>query len=372
MASQMLSSRRDFIKVGAGITLVPGLLGWLPHLVAAEKTQGAIEPPQKVHRMAFLKVNGHSWWFGGYFAWFDEKAYGTNAGKKRLARFKNRFGGKLPFPNARMVKVWDPDPSKARNYASVFRDVEPVRTLDEALRDVDAVLIPDASGFGEDHLELVRPCLERRLPTFVDKPMARRLGDCIEMQRLSQKHNTPLMSFSTLRYSPLVYEAKKVYPDMKDVVHIKGGGIGHLFLYGIHPVELLCAFRGPGVVSVANVGTRDIEVIRLRYKDGPMVTATVFVRKAPSGYSSTHLTVFGRRGNLSLFLDKYIEMSHEGAFRGLGQFVQTIRTRKTPYPLSDTIEIIRILLAAQRSRREGGREVPLAEIAPDDQWIEEK
>ena len=46
----------------------------------------------------------------------------------------------------------------------------------------------------------------------------------------------------------------------------------------------------------------------------------------------------------------------------LDVFVHWLRTGKEPFPFSETVELMKLVIAGLRSREEGGREVLLSEI----------
>jgi hypothetical protein len=51
------------------------------------------------------------------------------------------------------------------------------------------------------------------------------------------------------------------------------------------------------------------------------------------------------------------------AFRGqLVSFIDYVRTGRAPYPFAETVEYMAVLIAGLRSRNQGSRRVPVAEI----------
>ena len=107
---------------------------------------------------------------------------------------------------------------------------------DEMIGKIDAVLVESLAG--EPHLERVRPFLEARIPTFVDKPFSCNLHDAIEMARLSKLYNTPIMSASSLRFAPEVVTASD---DLSSNETIQGA-----FVFGPAPLD-------PGTVSYTHL-----------------------------------------------------------------------------------------------------------------------
>jgi hypothetical protein len=58
------------------------------------------------------------------------------------------------------------------------------------------VLIASCNGNGSDHLTLAHPGLEKRVPTFIDKPMSFSIDQALQLLWLAHKHQTPLLSAS--------------------------------------------------------------------------------------------------------------------------------------------------------------------------------
>ena len=65
---------------------------------------------------------------------------------------------------------------------------------------VDAVWLGDASGFGEDHFDLVAPGLRKGLPTFCDKPIGGSVAGTRKILEFAREHKAPLMSSSLFRH----------------------------------------------------------------------------------------------------------------------------------------------------------------------------
>ncbi|HEY1448175.1 MAG TPA: alcohol dehydrogenase catalytic domain-containing protein, partial [Caulobacteraceae bacterium] len=64
----------------------------------------------------------------------------------------------------------------------------------EMAGEVDAVWMGDASGFGEDHFDLVAPGLRKGLPTFCDKPIGGSVAGTRKILEFARRHQAPLMS----------------------------------------------------------------------------------------------------------------------------------------------------------------------------------
>ena len=72
--------------------------------------------------------------------------------------------------------------------------------VEELAEQVDAVWLGDASGYGEDHFDLIAPALKRGLPTFCDKPIGGSVVGTKKILEFAKKNNAPIMSSSLFRH----------------------------------------------------------------------------------------------------------------------------------------------------------------------------
>jgi len=86
--------------------------------------------------------------------------------------------------------------------------VSPAASLEQVVDACDCILIlsPDDA---DRHLPLSRYALRLGKPVCIDKPFADKTRDAREMFELAAKFKTPLMSSSSLRFTPALAAAKK-------------------------------------------------------------------------------------------------------------------------------------------------------------------
>ena len=176
----------------------------------------AAEPPAKVYRIGVISAgirgkpqprNGHTWHFAQYF----HPAVDLDAVKKYLdpgsaemfrkyLRNPAHTFDQLPFRDTRITHYYDADPTVAGPFTEAFPGVRVARSLEEMVRQVDAVWLGDASGYGEDHFDLVAPGLRRGLPTFCDKPIGGSVAGTRKILDFARQHKAPLLSSSLFRH----------------------------------------------------------------------------------------------------------------------------------------------------------------------------
>ena len=124
------------------------------------------------------KTNGHTWHFAqGFHPQVNLAAVKKHLSAGPIELFEKYFRNqdihfaRLPFNNTKISAIYDADPASAAAFAEGFPGVEVARSLDELVKNSDAIWLGDASGYGDDHFELLAPCLQAGLQNFCDKPI---------------------------------------------------------------------------------------------------------------------------------------------------------------------------------------------------------
>jgi predicted dehydrogenase len=250
--------------------------------------------------------------------------------------------------DARIVTVWDPDRDAARQLAAVFGIERVTDTMEAAGDRIDAVIITD--DLTMQHQQRARPFLERGIPTYIDKPLSADPAEAASIVAVAEQHGTALMSCSALRFAVETAELRANPEQLGRIAFATTVCNGELVFYGIHALELAFAIMGPGVRSVYNVGQEKSSVVRLAYEDGRSLVLMVGEEIAPV----FQLNLYGSKGRQDI-----IVRDATGFYSNmLGKVVEMARTKQSPVPPRETLEIIRILAAAKQSLAEN-REITL-------------
>lgn len=270
--------------------------------------------------------------------------------KYLAAQAKEDFG----IPGVRVTHIWCENTGDAERIAKLSLIPHIVSRPEDLIGQVDAVMIPTDKG--HEHLDRALPFVDAGVPLFIDKP----LTDCEDHLRQFvewHRRGVPLMSSSAMRYA-------REFLDLRG----RAGEAGALRLltfttcmswerYGIHAMEAAYLFASPGGwTSVTNTGQEGRDVVHVRHASGlDVVIAAISDLYGAFG----QLTIYGTSGILAArFQDSF------QAFKAqLSAFVTWLRTGRTPYPFDETVELMKIIIAGICSRRDGGRTVPLSEIA---------
>ena len=218
---------------------------------------------------------------------------------------------------------------------------------------VDAALV--CSRDGAQHLRQAEPFLEEGLPVFVDKPFALDLDDANDMIALALESGAPVMSASGLRYADEFTTALDEINDA-EVVHANLVGPGELYFYGIHLSDMLNAAMGPGVQAVSDLAEVEFDLISVSFGDGRSASLQL-LREA---HGRHHGELFTAEGSVRFEIVEYTFYQ-----RTMQQFLAMIDNGEPPILYEDMLEALAVLVAADRSQRQGGRTVRLAELRSD-------
>jgi hypothetical protein len=274
-------------------------------------------------------------------------------------------------PGARVVAAFkggSPDieasATRIEKFTAEIRDVwkiELVDSIEELLRRVDAVIL--TSNDGRIHLAQAKPVLAARKPLFIDKPMTASVRDALEISRLARETGTPVFSSSSLRFTDDVL-AVKGDPRVQEVMGAMTWGPAtlephhpDLFWYGIHAVEILYTFMGPGCERVTRTNSAGADVVTGYWKDGRLGV----VRGNRNTASTYGQVVFGRKNIVSQPAQSSAP-KRSGYYGLVSAIVAFFKTGTSPVPIQDTVEIMAFMEAADVSKARGGAPVPLTEV----------
>ncbi len=243
-------------------------------------------------------------------------------------------------------------PERIGPYAAKLRSygVHLVGVPAELIGRVDAVMIESQQG--ARHAERAAPFLKARIPTYVDKPFAETTRQADSMIRLAERHGTPLMSCSSLRYDPEVQKAlalrqrngRIVSADVWTTATLHTGNPG-LLHYGIHGVEMLYALMGAGCRSVRCVSTPGADLVTGYWNDGRLGS----LRGIRDGEGGFGFAAHYEKGHYAAVIQGaafYTEM--------LKVVVAMFASRREPIPHREMREIVAFIAAARRSASANG------------------
>ena len=124
-----------------------------------------------------------------------------------------------------------------------------------------------------------------------------------------------------------------------------------LFWYGVHGVEMLYALLGGGCESVSRVHTADGDLVAGRWTDGRL---GMFYGHRGTTANYGYKAVLAGGVASEDFKADYVPL--------LREVVTFFQTRRAPVAVSEMIEVLAFMEAADESKRRGGAPVSLAEV----------
>lgn len=256
------------------------------------------------------------------------------------------------IPGARVTHIWTDHPNDAPRVATASKIETVVARPEDVIGKVDAVII--ATDDGNDHVRRAAPFVEAGLPVFVDKPMAINLPDLKQFVRW-QKSGAKILSTSGMRYMPEMEQVRENSSALGELRWVTSFTCKSWERYGIHALEAIYPLVGPGFVGAQTNRQEGSDIVHLTHRNGMQVTIAA-IDDAYGSFGAVH--VYGTKGQLALTLrDTY------AAFRGqLVAFIEMLRTDQSPFPFTQTVELMAVLIAGIRSREQKGRVVLIEEI----------
>jgi len=249
--------------------------------------------------------------------------------------------------------------NRLEGFAKTIRDeygVEIVESIDALLAKVDVVLLESVDG--RPHLAQVTPVLKAKKPVFIDKPLAASLEDARKIVELSKSTGTPIFSTSSVRYVGDVPQMRAI-DSIGKVTRVQANYqlniIEHhpdLFYYGIHGVEALYSVLGTGCDRLTRKVTTETDVTTCVWKDGRVGVYNALLK---AGDKQPVLMLTGTKGAANT--------TSTGTYDGLiPKIAEFFHTGKSPVAVTETLEVIAFMTAAQISKDKGGAEVRLQDL----------
>jgi predicted dehydrogenase len=243
--------------------------------------------------------------------------------------------------------------SRVAKFTAQLRDefgVKIVDAPDAVAEAVDLLFITAVDG--RTHLDYVRKTISARRPTFIDKPLAVNSRDAAEIFRLGEQHDVPVMSCSSLRHAEALEAALAddslgaiVGADVFGPMNIEPTQ-GGLYWYGIHSVEILNRVLGAGCSEVKATTTENHDLVTATWPDGRVGS----VHGLRGAHHKFGVTIHRAKG--FQFIDAAAGRRSWYATM-LDAILRSLPHGRSDVDPRDTLEIIRLIEAANESRGNG-------------------
>ena len=264
----------------------------------------------------------------------------------------------LAGPGLRVTRLWGANPEQARAKALETGIDEVVDAPEQAMQDVDAVLV--LNRWGPDHFAPAMQAVDRGLPLFVDKPLCDDPQEAITLVRAASAAGVPLLSASAVRYDRAVRRLIERLPDLGRTRSIMFTLPQIWQLYGVHAVDVMHAIFGVGAEDVTSIRGELADVVTIRWPDGRVGIAN----QAREAWTGMICVALGENGwtHADMHLADTIDGFPRMYLEVIGQFLAMLETGEQPINNAEMVDVIRVVAAAERSATSDSRRVPLSEM----------
>jgi len=321
--------------------------------------------------------NGHTWHFAQYLhPTIDLDVFGklvdpgsADFFRKYVRNPKFTFD-QLPFPDTHITHYYDADSQVAAKFTEAFPGVQVATSIEDMVEQVDAIWLGDASGFGDDHFDLIAPGLRKGLPTFCDKPIGETPAGTRKILEFARQHQAPLMSSSLFRHewgaeaALRKRDSGELGPIQFVIASVQGGySESGWMVYGQHPAWTVITLLGPGVEAVSMYARENTCHALVTYPD--RMPAEIWFGRPNPKWEYCHTEVHFQKGKFEYTASiegDFWYGHHYEMFRMAATFRDMVKTRREPIPHQEILEVTAIVHAAAKSLREQSRLVKLAEV----------
>ena len=306
----------------------------------------------KLAMLGMVEGNGHPYSWSAIINGYDKNEMAKCPYSTIPDYLGNQPDKNLGIEGAKVTHIWTDDINDARlvSKASLIDNI--VEHPEDVIGQVDAVIIPTDKG--HEHVERARPFVEAGLPVFIDKPMADNVDDLKTMIKWHE-NGARIMSSSALRYSKEFIPYYNNTYELGEVRFATMTMIKKWETYGIHAVEGIYPVFGPGFISARNVGHGGSNIVHLRHKCG----ADIIISVINDIFGSSNLMqLCGTKGNVIIKKqDTFYSFRKQ-----MESFIDYLKTGERPFPFSETVELMKIIIAGIISKEQKGREILLDDI----------
>ena len=307
----------------------------------------------KLAMIGMVEGNGHPYsWSAIINGQYDAEVM-TDCGYPVIPQYLAAARGELGISGAKVTHIWCDEKSDAEKVAKAAYIPTVVDNPEDVIGKVDAVIIPTDKGW--EHLDRARPFIEANVPMFIDKPLTDR-EDHLEQFVEWQHKGKPIMSTSCMRYAKEFAEARNRLSKLGELRLITMTTPKSWERYGIHALEGVYPFLDSGRwLSVVNTGNEQANIVHCRHESGvDIILAAIADMYGAFGC----LNLYGTKGHLSIqSKDTFYAFKTQ-----LVEFINYLKTGELPFEFSQTVELMKIIIAGLRSREESGQVVQLKEI----------
>lgn len=310
------------------------------------------EKELRIGIIGMTEGNGHPYSWSAMFNGYN-KEYMDSCPFAGIPAYLNKQPEEtIGISGAKITHIYCNDRKDAEDTARCSLIANVVDRPEDMIGQVDAVII--ATDIGSEHVERCRPFMEAGVPMFIDKPMVDNENDLRTFVKWHDEGKC-FISSSSMRYVKAMEPFYKNHYEIGKLMYVCQPMCKKWETYGIHALEGVFPLLGEGFVSIQNTGTYERNMLHITHKSG----CDVHIPLSAGMYGAFGNTLLiGSIGNKVVSdSDSYYAFKKQ-----MDLFVDYLRTGKEPFPFTQTIELMKLVIGGIMSREQGGRRVMISEI----------
>jgi predicted dehydrogenase len=304
--------------------------------------------PIKLGVIGINEGNGHPFSFSAIINGFDDEGMKNSGWDVIYNYIKIRDASEFGFDNVQVTHAWTQDPEQTKKLAKASKIPNIVLDVNDMLDEVDGVLI--ARDDYETHYPLAKAFLEKGKFVFIDKPLSLEIAELKFFKKYLE--SAKLMSCAGARYARELDEIRGNIDHFGEVKLIRGTVVNSMEKYGIHMLD--------GIFSVTGFQAKSVSCLQAKHTS-LMIKNTdnslIYIDALGSSAKTLQFDFWSDKKRFHAETNDNFTMFR----RLLADFIQMIRTEKPAIEPELVINSMKVLIAANISKKEN-REVEIDEI----------
>lgn len=305
--------------------------------------------PLKLGMVGINEGNGHPFSFSAIINGYDKEGMRDSGWDVIYSYLEARSASEFGFDNVSVTHAWTQDPEQTKKLARASRIPNTVVDIDDMLDEVDGVII--ARDDYETHYPLAKNFLEKGKFVFIDKPLSLDIAEL----RFFRKYldDGQLMSCAGGRYAQELDLIRANIESFGEMKLVRGTVINGMEKYGVHMLDGIFGVTG---FQVKSVSCFDAKHASMMIKN--MDESLIYIDALGSSAKTLQFDFWSDQQRFHAEANDNFSMFR----RLLADFIAMIRTQRPIIDPDLVINTMRVLIAANLSRKEN-REVQIDEIA---------
>lgn len=294
--------------------------------------------------------NGHPYSWSAIINGSYNREAMADCGYAGIPLYLNANKATLGIDDAKVTCLWTQDKKLSQHIAKSSLIHNVADNMEDMIGQVDAVLL--ARDDPENHKEMAKPFIDADVPIFIDKPLCMTNEDLEYFGQQVEKGKF-VMSCSSMRYASENGAFNQGINSLGKIELVTATGKKDWVKYGVHMLEGLFAFfDDPKAVSVRHISNKSRkDIVYVEFETGLLATVNLFYDITPT----FQMSVFGQDDWKLIEYKNWYAMFRDN----LIEFVRSVQQGKPRLDFSKTKNIIKTLIAANESLKQGGQTISL-------------